>query len=111
MMTGAQWEHGKTFPIYLPDIKASPYRHASEPKRTPKAPALPWAMIAPHAKQARINHSMSLDTLAQRGGLDWSEALAVLQDRLWKRMSAHTAETVVRALVVQFVGVAGRVAA
>lgn len=43
--------------------------------------ALPWAMIAPHEKQAQNNHSQSLMRLNERGGLDAGEALAVLEDR------------------------------
>ena len=44
---------------------------------------IPWAMIAPHEKQARRNHSQSLRMLHDRDGLAWSEALAVLTDREW----------------------------
>jgi len=40
-------------------------------------------MIEPHAKQAELNHYQSLNRLAERGGLCWSEALAVLSDRKW----------------------------
>jgi len=111
MMTGAQWEHGKVFPIYLPDIKLSPYRVAHEPKRTPKAPALPWKLIEPHERQARINHSKTLQTLANLGGLDWGEALAVLEDRPWRRMGAQLAEKAVWTLVAAFTNPHSRMAA
>ncbi len=40
---------------------------------------IPWGLIAPHEKQAVKNHSQTLERLAQRGGLGWVEALAVLQ--------------------------------
>ncbi len=40
---------------------------------------IPWAMIAPHEPQALHNHGQqSLATLARRGGLSPSEAVAVL---------------------------------
>ena len=37
---------------------------------------IPWAMIAPHERQADLNHDQSLERLAQRGGLNACEALA-----------------------------------
>lgn len=48
--------------------------------------ALPWDLIAPHAKQARTNHGQTLERLAERGGLGSCEAVAVLEDRAWRRM-------------------------
>lgn len=42
---------------------------------------LPWSVIEPHEKQARENHSQTLRRLAERGGLSWTEALLVLNDR------------------------------
>lgn len=42
---------------------------------------IPWAMIAPHERQALRNHDQSLERLAERGGLDCIEALAVLDDK------------------------------
>lgn len=46
---------------------------------------IPFAMIAPHEKQAQRNHWQSLDRLAERGGLSACEALAILEDRPWAR--------------------------
>jgi hypothetical protein len=48
--------------------------------------ALPWEMIAPHEDQVQKNHSQSLKRLAERGGLGWCEAVAVLEDRPWGQM-------------------------
>lgn len=45
--------------------------------------SIPWEMIAPHEKQAHLNHDQSLAGLARRGGLSYSEAIAVLEDRDW----------------------------
>lgn len=49
-------------------------------------PSLPWAMIEPHRIQALSNHSQTLEQLAERSGLDPSEALAVLESRRWHIM-------------------------
>lgn len=43
---------------------------------------LPWAFVAPHEGRARRNHGgQSLQRLAERGGLDWREMLAVIEDK------------------------------
>ena len=47
---------------------------------------IPYNIIAPHEAQAIRNHSQTLQRLAERGGLDWTEALAVLNDKTWKEM-------------------------
>jgi lambda repressor-like predicted transcriptional regulator len=45
-------------------------------------PTIPWAVIAPHERQAKLNHGgQTLRRLADRGGLSWTEAEAVLMDR------------------------------
>ena len=44
---------------------------------------LPWHVIAPHAKQAMSNHGQTLQRLAERGGLSFCEAAAILEDRKW----------------------------
>jgi len=43
--------------------------------------SIPWAMIAPFEQQARSNHDQSLERLAERGGLDPVEAIAVLDGK------------------------------
>lgn len=40
--------------------------------------SVPWSLVAPHERQARANHSQSLERLAERGGLSPSELVAVL---------------------------------
>ncbi len=47
---------------------------------------IPWDMLTPHEEQARKNHYQSLARLAERGGLGADEAVAILEDRDWKRM-------------------------
>ncbi len=56
--------------------------------------AIPWEMIAPHEAQAFKNHSLSLERLADRGGLTTYEALAVLEGRSWpQRPAEHGADS------------------
>lgn len=44
---------------------------------------IPWSFIQYHEDQALKNHGQTLHRLAERGGLCWSEALAVLTDRVY----------------------------
>lgn len=44
---------------------------------------IPWAMIAPHERQAQSNHGQSLERLAQRGGLAPCEALDIMAGHRW----------------------------
>lgn len=46
---------------------------------------IPFAMIAPHESQATKNHWQTLNRLAERGGLSACEALAIMEDRPWRR--------------------------
>lgn len=41
---------------------------------------IPYDVIKPHEDQALKNHGQTLDRLAERGGLSWAEAYAVLTD-------------------------------
>lgn len=45
---------------------------------------IPYGVLIPHEKQAWKNHAQSLDRLKERGGLAWSEMLAILEDRRYK---------------------------
>lgn len=42
---------------------------------------VPWRFVAPHDDQARRNHSQSIARLSERGGLDVTELLAILEGR------------------------------
>jgi hypothetical protein len=65
--------------------------------------ALPWAMLAPHEAQARSNHGgQTLKRLAERGGLGVCEAMAVLEDRSWRRMDQAEAHRRLVALLAEF---------
>lgn len=66
----------KNFPIFPPFRSWQPNLSGLEIPRF-----IPWEMIKPHEKQARINHGQSLERLRQRGGLCFSEAVAVLRNQ------------------------------
>ena len=42
---------------------------------------IPYDIIAPHEGQALENHVQTLQQLAERGGLDWAEILAILRGK------------------------------
>ncbi|GEM_PF-5355216 len=52
---------------------------------------IPWELIAPHERQAQINHGQSLERLNGRGGLNPEEMVAVLEDRPWRQMNSKEA--------------------
>ncbi len=57
---------------------------------------VPWALVEPHRAQALRNHGQTLERLAERGGLCWSELAAVIEDRSWHRIDEDAAEQIVR---------------
>lgn len=54
-----------------------------------EGPAIPWHAIAPHDKQARHNHSQSLERLAERGGLSHAELWFVMNDIPWATLKSE----------------------
>lgn len=52
---------------------------------------IPWEYVEPHEWQAQKNHGQSLQRLAERGGLDPIELVAVLERRSWRAMSMRSA--------------------
>lgn len=73
----------------FPIMPIWPIKEAPQPMRT-----IPWEVLAPHEETAQKNHQQSLERLAHRGGLSASEAVAILEDRPWRRMTS--AEAVAR---------------
>ena len=70
----------------------------------PEAPtALPWPLVAAHENQALINHGRSIVELAENGGIEWSEMVAVLEDRPWHWMSVDEAAERLEELFVEWV--------
>jgi len=66
-------------------VKRFPIMSGDE--RQPRGPeSVPWDFMAPHERQARRNHDQSLTRLAERGGLDVTEALAVVEGRSWRML-------------------------
>lgn len=66
----------------------------------PGTPAsIPWALLAPHERQAKHNHGQSLRRLAERGGLAPAEMVAVLEDRPFRRMDPAAATARLLALM------------
>ncbi len=54
----------------------------------PECPdSIAWGLIEPHEAQAKRNHGQSLKRLSERGGLVPSEAVAVLENRPYQRMT------------------------
>lgn len=65
---------------------------------------IPWGLLMLHEGQAWKNHGQSLTQLAQRGGLSWAEALAIIEGKSW-RDSEHdenVAEVTVRKMVSEY---------
>jgi hypothetical protein len=85
----------KTFPIMA--AHGERYSQVLLPQTT-----IPWDMIAPHARQADLNHSQTLERLAERGGLSRCEAIAILQDRRWHKMALTDAKEVLEHLVEEW---------
>ena len=50
-----------------------------------------WSLFERHQEQALKNHSQTLERLAERGGLSCCEALAIIENRRWKRMDPKAA--------------------
>ena len=43
--------------------------------------SVPWDCVEPHRSQIEINHGQTLEGLAQRGGLDFSELACAMAGR------------------------------
>jgi len=69
---------------------------------------VPWALLAPHEDWARANHDQSLGRLAQRGGLDPTEMVAILERRKWRMMGLPDAVARLREFVAQYRDAAGK---
>lgn len=87
----------KMFPIMLtPDYQGDDRQRGSVKAAIAAgslyvAVQVPWEMILPHEKQALRNHSQTIQRLAERGGLSACEAVAVLEDREYSRLTLAVA--------------------
>lgn len=66
---------------------------------------IPRGLLMIHEGQAWKNHGQSLSQLAQRGGLSWAEALAIIEGKNWRdaEHNENTAEVTVRKMVAEYV--------
>lgn len=71
--------------------------------------SIPWEVIAAHEKQAMENHGQTIKRLAERGGLDWTEALAVLEDRRYTKMNVEEAKRIVLLIVTESIKINSKV--
>lgn len=65
---------------------------------------IPRGLLAPHDAQAWKNHGQSLSRLAQRGGLSWAEALAIIENKNWEDaiQDDRVAENIVRKMAEEY---------
>lgn len=65
---------------------------------------IPRGLLMTHEGQAWENHGQSLTQLAQRGGLSWTEALAIIEGKNWRdaKHDENAAEVIVRKMVDEF---------
>jgi hypothetical protein len=79
---------GRCFPIFLGEQR-SIWQGLPD--------SIPWEVIAPHERQANVNHGQSLETLARLGGLSPYELLAVLLDQaFWRCMLPEPATVIAK---------------
>ena len=65
---------------------------------------IPWKLILRHEPQALRNHSQTIERLAERGGLGWGEAHAVLKGYRMRTpyMNQAVARAEVEAMVAEW---------
>ena len=65
---------------------------------------IPLGLLTIHEGQAWKNHMQSLSQLADRGGLSWAEALAIIEGKKWKdaEHDENTAEVIIRKMVSEY---------
>lgn len=64
---------------------------------------IPWNILIGHEDQALINHgNQGFVRLNQRGGLCWSELLAILEDRIYVKMNEDHAKEMVQLIVEEY---------
>ncbi|CCJ07038.1 Hypothetical protein BN69_1587 [Methylocystis sp. SC2] len=61
--------------------------------------SVPMSLLSAHEAQALTNHGQSLAQPRSRGGLSACEAVAILEDRPWRRMSKVEANRSLRAAI------------
>lgn len=89
----------KLIPLYMRVM--DPFKNNHLTRKLPTPDCVPWSMVESHEEQAQANHAQTLKRLNERGGLDPSELLAVIEDRPWHKMDPVDATAQVVALIYQ----------
>ena len=69
-------------------------------QRNFSAVSVTWRPTAADEKRADKNHGQTLARLAERGGVNWSELAAILEDRAWVWIEPGPAQVRVHRLLV-----------
>jgi hypothetical protein len=51
--------------------------------------SIPMALLQPYEEQALRNHKQSLQSLAERGGMDSCEILGIVRGLRWSQLKPH----------------------
>jgi hypothetical protein len=73
----------KRFPVLWPNLgsRAEKFEKLGCPR------TVPWDLLEACVGTVAMNHAAPLPRIAERGGLEPSELVAVLEQRMWKFMS------------------------
>lgn len=73
-----------SFPVLLDyDFRSRTARALRQEGSCLSCVGVPRAMLVEHLQQCYLNHGLSLERLAKKGGLAADECLAILEDRPW----------------------------
>ena len=75
------------------------YSHRAREALAAAPMTVPWSLLTGREERAQLNHGQSLERLAERGGLDPSEMLAIIENRKWTLMPLGDAVERLKALV------------
>ena len=88
------------------EAQAKTLRGAQKRKTFPilgeRGASIDYQLVQDHGDQAQVNHYQSVERLAERGGLCWSELYAVLHNQKWQSMDKNEAMIACRALEARY---------
>lgn len=88
---------------YIEWVRWFPILLTGSLRRTPNIRTIvEWDFVWPHRMQAMKNHTQTLERLAERGGLSFSELLAVLEDRPYSQIDEEEAMWKVEELLLEW---------
>lgn len=82
--------------------KAEPVARKRFPILKGDGATIDWQLVEDHGGQAQQNHYQTVQRLAERGGLSWSELHAVLHNQRYRDMDANEAMLACRALEARY---------